>query len=83
MRVFVFVLIKPITENTDELVTEITENDLEKKEKEVVIGWSKYYGRMVERGTEKMYARAHMYPLWEQNEEKYYKIMLEKAGLTP
>lgn len=56
---------------------------IEKKEKEVVVGWSKYYGRMVERGTEKMYARAHMYPLWEQNEKKYYKIMLEKAGLTP
>lgn len=53
------------------------------KDKEVVVGWEKYYGRMVERGTEKMYARAHMYPLWEHNEEKYYKIMLEKSGLTP
>lgn len=57
--------------------------DVKSQSKEIVIGWGKYYGRMVERGTEKMYARAHMYPLWEHNEEKYYKIMLEKSGLTP
>lgn len=54
---------------------------VEKKDKEVVVGWGKYYGRMVELGTEKMNARAHMYPLWEHNKEKYYKLMLTRLGM--
>ena len=56
--------------------------DLKSHSQEIVVGWGKYYGKMVERGTEKMYARAHMYPLWERNEEKYYKIMLGKFRMT-
>ena len=43
-----------------------------------LIGWGKYYGRMVEKGTVKMSARPHMIPLWEQNSDKYYKHMAEK-----
>ncbi len=54
---------------------------VEKKDKEVVVVWGKYYGRMVELGTEKMNARAHMYPLWEHNKEKYYKLMLTRLGM--
>lgn len=50
-------------------------------DKEVVVGWGKYYGRMVELGTKKMDARAHMYPLWEHNKEKYYKLMLTKLEM--
>ena len=56
--------------------------DLQSHSQEIVVGWGKYYGRMVERGTEKMYASAHMYPLWERNEERYYKIMLGKFRMT-
>ena len=54
---------------------------IEKKDKEVVVGWGKYYGRMVELGTKKMNARPHMYPLWELNKEKYYKLMLTRLGI--
>lgn len=41
------------------------------------IGWGKYYGRMVERGTKYMKAQPHFKPLWNRNKEKYYKKMLE------
>lgn len=54
---------------------------IDSTDKEIVVGWGKYYGRMVELGTEKMDARAHMYPLWEHNKEKYYKLMLTKLGM--
>ncbi len=42
---------------------------------EVEVGWGKYYGIMVERGTCKMLARPHMRPTFERNAEKYYKKM--------
>lgn len=45
---------------------------------EIKVGWGKYYGPMVERGTKKMAARAHLKPLFEQNKEKYYRKMTEK-----
>ena len=48
---------------------------------EVEVGWGKYYGPMVEHGTEKMDANPHVYPLWDKNKEKYYKTMLTKLGL--
>lgn len=54
---------------------------IDSTDKEIVVGWGKYYGRMVELGTEKMDARAHMYPLWEHNKDKYYKLMLTKLGM--
>ena len=50
----------------------------EKNKDEVVVGWGKYYGRMLEQGTEKMNAREHFYPVWDKNKEKYYKTMLTK-----
>ena len=50
----------------------------ERKKDEVITGWGKYYGRMVEKGTEKMDAIPHFYPVWDKNKDKYYKIMLEK-----
>ena len=59
----------------------INSGAIEKKDKEVVVGWGKYYGRMVELGTEKMNARPHMYLLWERNKEKYYKLMLTRLGM--
>lgn len=47
---------------------------------QVLIGWGKYYGPMVEGGTKKMAARPHMKPLWKRNANKYYKIMIDKLN---
>lgn len=52
-----------------------------KKDDEVEAGWGKYYGPMIENGTNKMNAQPHLYPLWEKNKEKYYKTMITKTGL--
>lgn len=49
----------------------------ERTDKSVSVGWSKYYGPMLEHGTRKMAARAHLKPLFERNKEKYYKKMTE------
>ena len=43
----------------------------------IKVGWGKYYGPMLEHGTRKMAARAHLKPLFERNKEKYYKKMTE------
>lgn len=53
----------------------------EDRTKDVVVGWGKYYGRMVENGTSKMAARRHLEPLFRANQEKYYKIMLTTVGI--
>ena len=42
---------------------------------EVVVGWGKYYGPMVENGTVKMKGIEHVKPTFERNSEKYYKNM--------
>lgn len=48
-----------------------------KRDKEIEVGWGKYYGPMVEHGTKNMNeAHPHVYPLWDKNKEKYYKLML-------
>lgn len=49
--------------------------------KEIEVGWGKYYGPMVEHGTNKMDEQPHVSPLWDKNKEKYYKSMLTKLGL--
>lgn len=51
---------------------------MERARGEIEVGWGKYYGPMVEQGTKKMEARAHLKPLFEQNKEKYYRKMTEK-----
>lgn len=51
------------------------------KKDEVEAGWGKYYGPMVEHGTPKMNKQPHLYPLWNKNKEKYYKLMLAELGL--
>jgi len=51
-----------------------------KKKDEVEVGWGKYYGPMLEHGTNKMDAIPHLEPLWDKNKEKYYKTMLTKLG---
>lgn len=51
-----------------------------RKKDEVEAGWGKYYGPIVEKGSIKMSAQPHMYPLWDKNKEKYYKKMLSELG---
>lgn len=43
----------------------------------VIVGWGKYYGLFLERGTRKMAAQPHMRPTWDSNAEKYYRTMSE------
>ena len=45
---------------------------------EVLAGWSKYYGPMVENGTIKMDAQEHMRPTFKKNKERYYGNMQKK-----
>lgn len=47
---------------------------------EIEVGWGKYYGPMVEKGTVKMRSRAHLSPTYQINKEKYYKKMIEIIG---
>lgn len=42
---------------------------------EVVTGWGKYYGPMVDRGTVRAKAVSHMVPTFERNQKQYYKKM--------
>lgn len=51
---------------------------MERVNGEIKVGWGKYYGPMVEHGTKKMTAKAHLKPLFERNKEKYYRKMTEK-----
>ena len=48
------------------------------KGKEFEVGWGKYYGPMVENGTNKMSARAHLKPCFERNKEKYYDKVIKE-----
>jgi len=41
----------------------------------VLVSWGRYYGKFVEHGTKKMGARPHLIPTWEQNKDRYYKMM--------
>lgn len=45
---------------------------------EVEVGWGKWYGRIVELGSDKMRAQSHMIPTFEKNKDKYYKEMIQK-----
>ena len=44
----------------------------------VEVGWGRYYGLFVERGTRKMRAQPHLHPAWNNNNERYYKLMADK-----
>lgn len=48
----------------------------------VQVGWGAYYGAFVERGTTKMRAQPHLVQTWDQNKERYYKLMQEKLFKT-
>lgn len=44
----------------------------------VLVSWGRYYGKFVEHGTKKMGAQPHLIPTWEQNKDRYYKLMTDK-----
>lgn len=48
------------------------------KDKEIEVGWQKYYGRMVEEGTKLTPPQPHLVPTYEKNQNKYYEKMIEK-----
>lgn len=50
----------------------------QQEDQTVLVGWGKYYGRMVETGTKKMAARPHFYSLFERNKNRYYNLMITK-----
>lgn len=43
-----------------------------------LVGWGKYYGPFVEKGTRKMSAQPHLRPTWDANADKYTRIMQKK-----
>lgn len=49
-----------------------------RKDKEVEVGWGKYYGPMVEGGTTKMGSQPHLVPTWNRNKDKYINDLQEK-----
>ena len=56
----------------------VTTFAMRREDSKIDVGWGKYYGPIVEHGTRKMAARAHLKPLFEQNKEKYYKKMTDQ-----
>lgn len=74
---------KPISEIKKSGYTHLIRSfTYEEQDKEVVVGWGKYYGRMIEYGTVKMNAQPHFGPVFERNKEKYYKTMLSTLGIN-
>lgn len=51
------------------------------KKKDIVVGWGKYYGRMVEQGTRRMNEQAHMVPTWNRNQNNYIDKIRKKLNL--
>lgn len=45
---------------------------------DILIGWGKYYGPILEAGSKKMRAHPHFKPLWRRNADRYYKLMTDK-----
>lgn len=44
----------------------------------VLVSWGQYYGKFVEYGTKKMQAQPHLIPTWEQNKDRFYRMMQDK-----
>lgn len=49
--------------------------------KQVEVGWGKYYGPMVEKGSVLMRAQPHLEPLWTKNKDSILMIMIESLNL--
>lgn len=54
----------------------------QRKDKEIEVGWGKYYGPFVENGTRKMRtSHPHLKPAWERNADKYIKNFKNRNNL--
>ena len=53
---------------------------LKREKSEIVVGWGKYYGPFVERGTRrKNYpAQPHLIPTWNRNEDRYIQMIRDR-----
>ena len=45
---------------------------------EIEVGWGKYYGPMVDRGTRKMRGTPHIKPTFQSNQDKYFRAIQKK-----
>lgn len=52
-----------------------------KAKKQVEVGWGKYYGPIVEKGSRLMKANPHMHPVFEKNANHYYRTMIDQIGI--
>lgn len=52
-----------------------------REEKDISVGWGKYYGPMLERGTIKFNAQPHLVPLWDKNRDKYTNKIIGALGV--
>ena len=43
----------------------------------VLVSWGQFYGKFVEHGTKKVGAQPHLIPTWDQNKDRYYKLMTD------
>ena len=67
---------KPRSETTKPGYTHLMDTVTHKKaDNEVEVGWGKYYGPMVERGTRRMGAQSHIQPTYDRNVDKYLEKM--------
>lgn len=59
------------------LVDSFNYKNSNKHKGEIEVGWGKYYGPFVDRGTTKIKARPHLKPTFNKNKDKYYSMMLK------
>ena len=75
-------LTKPYSKITKPTYTHLVDSvTFRRSDKDVLVGWSKYYGPMLEHGTVKMLPQPMIKPVYERNKEKYYQLMLKTLGL--
>lgn len=69
---------KIMKSNYTHLVDSFFYQKSKKYSKEVEVGWGKYYGPFVEKGTSRHSAKPHLQPLFNLNKNKYYGLMIEQ-----
>ena len=56
-------------------------DDTRSKSPQVLAGWGKYYGRMVEHGTKLMRAQPHLEPLYSKGKKRYEATMVKALNI--
>lgn len=69
---------KPISKINSPGYTHLVKTFAHRRNKEQVeVGWGKYYGPIVEKGSARMVAKPHVAPAWERNKNQIFKKMLD------